>query len=289
MISRYLPEDFAPGRGVVVLAGKGRYPELTTERLRNAGIPVKLVAFEDETNPDFAATFPDNDTAWIKVGQLGHLLDALQRFRAGYTLMAGQITPRRLFKGLVPDVKAVMILAKLKEKNAGTIFGALAGEIIRAGYTPLDARAFLDDQLATPGNMSSSGWRSARIPATTLNHGTRIAKEVARLDIGQGVVVSGTTTIAVEAFEGTDKMLRRCAGIGARAPLFVKTVKPDQDYRFDVPCFGLRTLESMAEGGIRHAALEANNVLILEKEKVLRQAREFGITLHGYLTPDTTA
>ncbi|MDR2845626.1 MAG: UDP-2,3-diacylglucosamine diphosphatase LpxI [Puniceicoccales bacterium] len=279
MHSRFLPEDFSPARSVTVLAGKGRYPELTIERLRAAAVPVKLVAFEEETAPELAATFAAADTAWIKVGQLGHLLDALRRFKTGYTIMAGQITPRRLFNGLVPDVKAVLILASLKEKNAETIFGALAAEIAKIGVTPLDARVLLDDQLATAGCMT--GWRSGIAPRT-LAYGVRIAKEIARLDIGQGVVVSGGTTIAVEAFEGTDKMLRRCAQIGAREPLFIKTVKPGQDYRFDVPCFGLHTLESMAQGGVRHAALEVGKVLILEKEKVLTQARKLGIVLHGY-------
>jgi DUF1009 family protein len=279
MISRFLPSDFFPERVVVVLAGKGRYPELTIERLRAAQIPVRLVACVDETSPALVGTFPKEDVVWIKVGQLGHLLDALKRFNAGYSIMAGQITPRRLFNGLTPDLKAVLILASLKEKNAESIFGALAGEIVKAGVLPLDARAFLDDQLATPGCMT--GWRSG-ISADTLEYGVRIAKEIARLNIGQGVVVSGGTTIAVEAFEGTDKMLRRCAEIGAKEPVFVKTVKPAQDYRFDVPCFGLTTLESMAEGGIRHAALEAGNVILLEREKVLCRAKELGIVLHGY-------
>lgn len=275
--------DFTHGQVVVVLAGKGRYPELLIERLRKANVPTKLVAFVGETDPRLVVTFPKEDVAWIKVGQLGHLLDALKHHRAAYSIMAGQITPRRLFKGLVPDIKAIRILASLKEKNAETIFGALAKEIVKAGVTPLDARAFLDDQVATPGCMTS--WRSG-MDAGELSHGIRIAKECARLDIGQGVVVCNGTTIAVEAFEGTDKMLCRCADSGAKNPLFVKTVKPGQDYRFDVPCFGLQTLESMEKGGVRRAALEAGSVLLLDKTDVIARARELGITLYGYAAKD---
>jgi DUF1009 family protein len=279
MSSRFLPAGFSPASTVAVLAGKGIYPRLTIERLRAAQIPVKLVAFEDETDPALAASFPAADLAWIKVGQLGHLLSALKRFRAACSIMAGQITPRRLFNGLVPDLKALMILSSLKEKNAATIFGALAREMTKIGVTPLDARAFLDDQLAAPGCMTP---RRSAVSPDTLAHGVRIAKEIARLDIGQGVVVSGGTTLAVEAFEGTDKMLKRCAALGAKEPLFVKTVKPAQDYRFDVPCFGMNTLESMVEGGVRHAALEAGKVLMLDKEKVIERARQLDITLLGY-------
>jgi DUF1009 family protein len=285
MTSRFLPAGFSAQSTVAVLAGKGRYPELTVERFRAAGVRVKLVACVDETSPDLAATFAPEDVGWIRVGQLGHMLALLRRFRVDHSIMVGQITPRRLFKGLSPDLMAVRILASLKEKNAESIFGALASEIEKIGVRPLDARALLDDQLATEGNMSG-GWlfsKTARkIPARTLAHGVRIAKEVARLNIGQGVVVSGGTTVAVEAFEGTDKMLRRIPETGARDCVFVKTVKPGQDYRFDVPCFGLRTLESMAAGGVTQAALEAGNVIILDREKVLARARELGIALHGF-------
>ena len=278
-LSRFLPADYDTTRSVAVLAGKGRYPEMTIERFRAAGIPLRLVAFEDETSEELAATFAENERIWIKVGQLGHMLDALQRFGVSYAISVGQITPRRLFKGLTPDLKAVMLLAAMKEKNAETIFGAITREVEKIGVTQLDARALLDSELATSGCMT--GWRSG-IDADTLAHGIRIAKEMARLDIGQGVVVSGGTTIAVEAFEGTDKMLERCAQIESRDPLYVKTVKPRQDYRFDVPCFGLRTLEIMVAGGIRRAALEAGNVLVLEREKVIRRAKELGIVLYGY-------
>ncbi len=282
MISRFLPENFDPTRPVVVLAGKGRYPEMTIERLRAEKIPVKLVAFEDETSPELVATFAPEDAVWIKVGQIGHMLDALKNFRAGYAIMAGQITPRRLFKGLTPDLKAVMIMATLKEKNAESIFGALAREVEKIGVRQLDARVFMDDQLAVAGNMTGGRLFGTGIDSDSLAHGVRIAKEMARLDVGQGVVVNAGTVIAVEAFEGTDKMLRRCKDCGATEMLFVKTVKPAQDYRFDVPCFGLRTLESMAEGGIKQAALEAGDVLILEKEEVLKRAKELGIALYGY-------
>ncbi|MCB1123354.1 MAG: UDP-2,3-diacylglucosamine diphosphatase LpxI, partial [Verrucomicrobiae bacterium] len=115
-----------------------------------------------------------------------------------------------------------------------------------------------------------------------IDHGIKIAKEIARLDVGQGVVVRKGTVIAVEAFEGTNRMLRRAGSFEADQMIFLKTVKPGQDYRFDVPVFGMRTLEVMKESGINHAYLEANNIIILEKDKVLKQAIEWGIEMMGY-------
>jgi len=207
------------------------------------------------------------------------MLDALRDFGAGYALMAGQITPRRLFKGLHPDLKATRILLSLKRRNAETIFGAIAREIEALDITLLDARAFLDEQLATAGCMTG---RKFPIETEYLEHGVQIARECARLDIGQGCVVRKGTVLAVEAFEGTDEMLRRAGGFKTDDALFVKTVKARQDWRFDVPCFGLRTLETMREAHLRAAALETGKVIMLEKPTVIEQARAWGISLLGF-------
>lgn len=279
MISRFLPNDFDTRGPVVVMAGQGGYPAMVAAALRRHAIPVRLIGFYEETDESLVDSFPESDRAMIKVGQLGKMLKALKRMEARYAVMAGRITPRRLFRGLHPDLKAVAILASLKEKNAETIFGAIAAEIQKVGVRQLDARVFLDDHVASPGVMA----RGKRHPEPhDLAHGIRIAKEVARLDIGQGVVVRNGTVLAVEAFEGTDAMLHRAGEFKTHEALFVKTVKPNQDYRFDVPMFGLRTLEVLEEAGISMAALEAENTIMLEKEKVVRDAERRGITLVGY-------
>lgn len=279
MISSFLSATFDPRRPLVLIAGQGVYPVLVAAAVRAAGVPLRLVAFEEETRPELIASFTRDQYRLLKVGQLGHMLDALRDFGAGYALMAGQITPRRLFKGLHPDLKATRILLSLKRRNAETIFGAIAREIEALGVTLLDARAFLDDHLATEGCMTG---RRFPIDQEYIEHGVQIARECARLDIGQGCVVRKGTVLAVEAFEGTDEMLRRAGGFKTDEALFVKTVKTRQDWRFDVPCFGLRTLETMREAQLNAAALEAGKVIILEKPAVLEQARTWGISLLGF-------
>ncbi|HRI80803.1 MAG TPA: UDP-2,3-diacylglucosamine diphosphatase LpxI [Opitutaceae bacterium] len=278
-LSAFLPAGYDRTRPLVLIAGQGLYPVLIARAARAAGIPLRLVAFEEETRPDLVATFPEPERRVLLVGQLGRLLKALREFDAGYAIMAGQITPRRLFKGLHPDLKAAQILLTLKRRNAETIFGAIAAEIEALGVTLLDARALIDDQLAMPGCMTG---RSFPIEEEYLRHGIHIARESARLDIGQGCVVRKGTVLAVEAFEGTDEMLRRAGGFKTDGALFVKTVKAAQDYRFDVPCFGLRTLETMREAGITAAALEAGRVILIDREAVIAQARTWGISLLGF-------
>ena len=277
--SSFLPADFDPRRPLALLAGQGLYPQLVAAAVRRAGITLRLIAFDEETPPALVESFPESERRTILVGQLGKMLKALREFGAGYAIMAGQITPRRLFKGLHPDLKAVRILASLKRRNAETIFGAIAHEMELIGTRLLDARSFLDDQLATVGCMTG---RSFPIDKDYVDHGVLIARESARLDIGQGCVVRKGTVLAVEAFEGTDEMLRRAGTFKTDQALFVKTVKSHQDYRFDVPCFGLRTLETMREAGISAAALEAGRVIMLDRAAVIAQARTWGIHLLGF-------
>jgi DUF1009 family protein len=278
-LSAYLPAGFDVRRPVALIAGQGAYPVITARALRKAGVPVRLLAFADETSPELVAAFPEADRRTILVGQLGRMLRGLTEMGAGSVIMAGQITPRRLFKGLHPDLKATRILLSLKRRNAETIFGAIAAEIEALGIGILDARAFIDHELATPGVMTG---KSFPVDREYLDHGIHIARECARLDIGQGCVVRKGTVLAVEAFEGTDEMLRRAGSFKAEGAFFVKTVKAGQDYRFDVPCFGERTLEAMRDSGIAAAALESGGVILLDKPAVLAKARQWGISLLGF-------
>lgn len=277
-LSSYLPHDFGD-EPIGLIAGKGRYPVLTAERIQKAGLPLRVVSFAEETDTDFIAELPPENHIQIKVGQLGKLLKALEKLGCRYAMMAGQITPKRLFHGLHPDLKALQILNSLKTRNAETIFGAIASQIESLGITMLDARAFIDDQIASPGLMTRGKYN---VSDTDIDHGIRIAKEIARLDIGQGVVVRKGTVLAVEAYEGTDPMLQRAGGFKTDGLIFVKTAKPGQDYRFDVPVFGSRTLQVMHEAGIHTAAIEAGHVILLDKAELIHQAEKFKISLLGY-------
>jgi UDP-2,3-diacylglucosamine hydrolase len=279
MPSAFLPPNFDPSRPVALIAGRGRYPLITAAAIRSAGVPLRLIAMDDETEAGLIASVSPNERVSLNVGQIGKMLDALKSFGAGYALMAGQVKPKKLFHGLTPDLKAATILFSLKRRNAETIFGAIANEIEKLGITLLDARAFIDDEMATPGNMAGP-----KLPTDEeyLQHGITIAREIARLDIGQGCVVRKGTVLAVEAFEGTDDMLRRAGTFKTDETLFVKTVKARQDFRFDVPVFGLRTLQTMKEAGIAAAALESGKVIMLEKPAVLKEAKSLGIALHGF-------
>ena len=280
-MSRFLPDDFDASQPLALIAGQGDYPILLAERARKAGINLRLIELGGETSPELVSSFSDNERSAVKVGQVGKLLKELKKFGAGYAVMAGQVTPGKLFKGLHPDLKAIRMLAGLDRKNAETIFGAIGDEIEQAGVHLLDARVFMDEDLAEEGVMVKG---KEKVETEHLAHGIEIARENARLDVGQGVVVSRGTVLAVEAFEGTNAMIERAGTFGAKNCLFVKLGKPKQDTRFDVPVFGLQTLQSMHDAGIGNAALETGSVLLLDKVEVLKQAKKIGVGLFGAKT-----
>ena len=278
-MSHFLPDNFDKSKPLVLIAGQGTYPILLAQRARSADIPIRLIELGEETSEKLVDSFPQNERTIIKVGQVGKLLKELKKFNAGYAVMAGQVTPGKLFRGLQPDLKAVRMLAGLKRKNAETIFGAIGDEIEKSGVHLLDGRVFMDEDLAVQGPMIKG---KEKVNPDHLSHGIQVARENARLDVGQGVVVSQGTVLAVEAFEGTNSMLSRIANFGAKNCLFIKIGKPNQDTRFDVPIFGSQTLMEMKKAGIGNAVLESKSVIILEKNSVLTNAKKLGIGISGF-------
>ena len=277
-MSKFLPDNFDANKPLVLIAGQGTYPILLAQRARSAGVNVRLIELGGETSKELVESFPEYERSAVKVGQVGKLLKELKRFNAGYVVMAGQVTPGKLFRGLQPDLKAIRMLAGLDRKNAETIFGAIGNEIENIGVHLLDARVFMDQDLADEGVMVKG---KEKIEAKHLAHGIEIARENARLDVGQGVVVSRGTVLAVEAFEGTNAMLERAGNFGAKNCLFVKLGKPNQDTRFDVPVFGHQTLNEMKKAGIKNTAIESNAVLLLDKKNLFSAAKKWGLGIVG--------
>ena len=281
--SKFLPNNFS-GKPIALIAGKGHYPSIVAERIRSAQLPIRLISFDGETSKELIGTFEESEHCSLKVGQLGKLLKSLTQLECKYAILAGQITPKKLFHGLRPDLKMLGLLGRLKLKNAETIFGSIAKEIEALDIQILDARAFLDLDLATEGVMTSN---SLQAPLEFIEHGIRIAKAITNMDIGQGCVVRNGTVLAVEAYEGTNSMLRRAGTFKTDDLVFVKAVKKDQDFRFDVPVFGLKTLEVMQEAGIQSAALEQGKVILLDKPTILKEANKLKIEIYGFHSIDS--
>ena len=190
--------------------------------------------------------------------------------------MAGQIAPGNLFD-LLPDLKGALLLARLKERNAETIFSAVANELKLCGVDLLPATTFLEDCLPEPGHIAGLKLSAQQMDDVAL--GFRMAKECSRLDIGQSVVVKKGTVVAVEAFEGTDATMERGGRLGKGDVVVVKVSKPNQDFRFDVPVIGTRTLEQARDSDVKVIACEARRTLLLDRKLVMEQAASWKISL----------
>lgn len=266
-------------RTIGIIAGNGVYPEtfIAAARAREPGTRLVLAAFENETKTA-TADLADAST-WLRVGQLGKLIKFFRAEGATEAIMVGQIAPKNLFD-LRPDVRTLMLLARIKERNAETLFGGIAEELAKDGISLLPATTFLDDHLPGPGPVCGPAFSKRQLADAAF--GFHIAKQTSALDIGQTVVVRHGTVLAVEAFEGTNACIRRGGELGrGKDVLLVKVSKPNQDFRFDVPVIGQQTIETCAAAGVCGIVIEAGRTLLLENAAVVRLCAEHRIGIHA--------
>ena len=253
-------------RTIGIIAGKGVYPEtfIRAARAKSPGIRLVVTAVEGEADPDLGDLA--DEIAWLRVGQLGKVIRFFKNQGAPEVVMVGQVAPKNLFD-LRPDLRTLMLLAKIKERNAETLFGAVADELEKDSITLLPATTFLEDLLPPEGPVFGPPLKKRQLDDAAF--GFRMAKETSRLDIGQTVVVRHGTVLAVEAFEGTNKCIRRGGELGhGKDVMLVKVSKPDQDFRFDVPVIGPQTIETCAKSGVHSIVVEAGRTLLLERDRI---------------------
>lgn len=268
-----LPQPAALG----IIAGNRSLPLLFARQARSLGVR-RLVAigFEGETDPALGALV--DEIVWVKVGQLSKMITAFTDRGVRQCVMLGQIAPKNLFD-VRPDFRAVTLLLRLKQKNAHTIFGAIADELQKDGVQLVEATPWLRPLM--PGAGFHLGAKLTNEQREDIRFGFGIAKEISRLEIGQTVVVKRGTVLAVEGFEGTDRCLARGGELAGKEgdAVAVKVAKLKHDMRFDIPCIGPATLETCAKSGVAVLALEAGRTLLLEQEACVPLAERHKITL----------
>lgn len=266
-----------PPDALGIIAGNRSLPLLLAKQARQMGVR-KLVAvgFENETDPQLASLV--DEIVWLRVGQLSKMISAFTDRKVSQCVMVGQIAPKNLFD-LRPDLRAVGMLFRLKEKNAHTIFGAIADELKKDGVELVQATPWLQPLMPGPGFSLGPSLRQEQ--RADVSFGFKIAKETSRLEIGQSVVVKNGTVLAVEAFEGTDACLKRGGELAGKdgGAVAVKVAKETHDMRFDIPCIGTTTLEICHGAKLSVLAIEAGKALVLDQDRVEEMARKFKISI----------
>ncbi len=258
-----------------LIAGNGSFPFLVLEGARKAGVPVAVAAIREETDPNIEK-FSDNVT-WVGVGQLGKMLRFFKKEGVEKAIMAGQVKHVQIFSSSIPDLRMVKMLLRLPRKNTDALIGAVANELASEGIELIDSTFFLKDYLPSVGPLGKRA-PDAREQAD-IEYGLEVAHEIARLDLGQTIVVRDRACVAIEAMEGTDAVIRRAGHLARGRLTVVKIAKPDQDMRFDVPVAGVSTIEAMIDAGATCLCVTAGKTLLFERDEVVRLANQKGIAI----------
>ena len=259
-----------------LIAGNRKFPLLFAASAKKQGCKIIAIAIKGDTSVKLKK-FVDK-IYWLRLSEFQKMFDIFKAEAVEGVVMAGQISPRRLFsKETQSSPELRQILDTLKDKQADTLFGAVAKRLEAAGLTLLESTTFIEEHLPKKGTLTKqepdfNTWEDVYF-------GLSLAKAVANLDIGQTVAVKSKTIVAVEAFEGTDNLIRRAGKIGQSKVVIVKVSKPKQDMRFDIPVIGLNTIKNLVRAKCSCLAFEAGKTLFIDRQESIRLADKKGICI----------
>jgi len=269
-----------------LIAGEGRLPFLVAQGAKKAGLKVICAGLAENaqlTLADEVDIFYD-----VPLARPGNWIRKLKKHGVTKTIMVGRVAKSRLFTPqrilqYIPDWRAFRIYywrLLAKDKRNDTLLNALADELASGGIILENSTMYCKEHLATAGTMTKH--KPSPSAEKDIEFGWQIAKKLGELDIGQAAAVREREIIAVEAIEGTAEMIKR-AGQFCKSGgwTLIKTAKPDQDMRFDVPCVGPDTIRSLAENGGKCIVVEAGRTIIIDKPQTIELADELGIAVVG--------
>lgn len=260
-----------------LIAGNGQFPFLVAHGARNAGTSLAIVAIKEETDPSIERVA--DKVAWVGIGQLGKMISFFKKEGVTHAIMAGQVKHVQIFSGSIPDVRMVKLLWNLPRRNTDALIGGVANELAKEGIELIDSTFFIKDMLASEGVLTKR--KPTDTETENIEYGLQIADEIARLDLGQTIVVRAKACVAIEAMEGTDATIERAGKLAKGKLTVIKVAKPDQDMRFDVPVVGLPTIRTMIDAGATCLSITADQTLIFDREEMLSLANANKICIIG--------
>jgi DUF1009 family protein len=269
-----------------LIAGNGKFPFLVLDAACSQGFDVVVAAIREETSPEIEARGAAA-VHWLSLGELSKLIETFKREGVHRAVMAGQVKHKQIFSSIKPDWKLAKVLLSLTTRNTDSLLGAVAKALAEEGITLENSTSLLEPLLAKPGVLTKRA--PTGLERKNLDYGRTVAQHLGQFDIGQTVVVAEAACVAVEAMEGTDATIERAgllmnslqgdASTLNRALTVVKTAKPNQDMRFDVPVVGVKTIEVMRKAGATCLAVDAGRCLLLDGEAIAVAADEADIAI----------
>lgn len=261
-----------------LIAGNGTFPLQAARSAKERNIEVVTVAFKQETSQKI--TDIADKVYWINIGQLDKIFKIFKAEGIEKAIMAGQIRPIHLFKPwLKKDKRLKKLMRQARDNRGDSLLKTLCDELEQEGLELLDSSFLLADLLAPEGLITNKD--IGREDKKTVDFGRSIAKEIARLGIGQTVVVKDKAVVAVEAVEGTDAAIKRAYSLAGKSAVVVKVSRPGHDMRFDIPVVGPRTIKILKRCGVKILAVEAGKTLLLDKNRLIEEADKANICIFG--------
>ncbi len=263
-----------------IIAGGGQLPLQLIEACKTTGRSCFVLTFSDQPNESATSMAPH---AVVPLGSISQSLASLRQANVSEVVLAGRVA-RPSLTSLKPDLAATKLLAKLGKaffSGDDALLRALMEFLESEGFRVVAAQDILKSLLASAGCYGSC--RPGAADEADIIKGLQLARELGRLDIGQSVIVEHGLVLGLEAIEGTQALIERCAGLKRerRAGVLVKAKKPQQDTRADLPAIGPDTVDALARGGYAGVAIEAGGALVLARAELIRRADQHGIFVMG--------
>lgn len=258
-----------------LVAGAGDIPIYFADKASKNGVRLVSIGFTDDIQSHLA---PYSEKAYsIGVGKTSKIFKTLKDENIEDVIILGKVDKSIIFRLQMFDLRTLKFLKNLKNREDKTLMLGVIEEMRKEGFRVLDQREFLREIFPGPGILSQR--KPTKEEMEDIQFGLPIAKRMADMEIGQTVVVYNKTVIAVEAIEGTDRAIERGCALAKGKAVVVKVSRTDQDYRFDSPGVGPKTIEGLIEGGARVLALEADRVMVANQARVEQMADRAGLSV----------
>lgn len=264
---------------VGIIAGNRYLPIILARRVKEKDKDTQIVAvcFKGQTSASISKYV--DKCYWIGPGALGKLRDIIKNEGFSEWIMAGQINPLYIFKKKYWDQELKDLISRIKDFRPHTIFGEIIKYLEKQDVSFLDYTFFLKQDLASEGLMN--GIELDYGLKKDIDFGLCVISRFAELDVGQTIGVKCASVVGLEALDGTDSTIKRCYRLAGRGITVLKFCKAHQDLRFDVPVVGPSTLKLLKKIGSACLVLEADKVIILDKNKFLSSAKKYNIAVVG--------
>ncbi len=272
-------------RPIGIVAGGGRLPIAAARGIHAAGHRVACIGLHDQ----YDRSLPEHVDTFKQAGliQIGRWVRIFRHWGVRRMMLLGKVEKVKMYDPFYlfrhrPDWRAAKIWfgRARHDRRPDQLLTALADTLASEGIQVIDSTQYIPDQMAEAGVMTRTQPTADQM--ADVDFALPIIRRLGDLDIGQSIAVKSRDVIAVEAIEGTDRMIERTGQLCRRGNwTLVKVAKPHQDMRFDVPTVGLRTIQKMAEQGGRCLAVEAGRTILLDKPQFLQAADTAGIAVVG--------